>query len=430
MIRPIPSSHGVGFFSMERLPQFASKYREENVGRYWNYYVTPQCQEWPEVVSANGPYVIDGFSPNLNKSLHVGHLRQLALAKSLHGVLNPQDKLPNAKFVSLLGASQGVFQYATDELKEWFDFLDFHPELHYDILMPRDQEIVPRYTAKVPYKDSISTDVNGNPFEHEETCEVWDGPNGPVIVVRGDGRPLYAFQDIAFSKVVGPTHYITGTEQQEHFNNLGLGDKHLPMGLVLGADGKKMKSRTGDGVTAKEMLEQVIAQLNETPNPKQLAWNVLAWNLLHVARTKSVKCNPEAWAKPDAPGMYISYTYARIQSAMNQVPYRDRTARHVIRITSEGVNSVFDPEYDLTQNDAELIGFANQHVYFLNRSIESFDPATLANFTYELAVKLSQAYHAEKIIDGRWGQKYSVAQAVYHLRLCMQQLGMFPLEKI
>ena len=410
MIRPIPLSHGVGFFSMQQLPQFAGKYREENVGRYWNYYVTPECQEWPEAVTYKGPYVIDGFSPNLNKSLHVGHLRQLALAKSLESIMNYAQQKPNAKFVSLLGASQGVFQYATEQLNGWFDFLNFHPELHYDVLMPRDQEIVPRYKTKVPVKDSISTDINGNPFEHEEECEVWDGPNGPVIVVRWDGRPLYAFQDIAFSKVVGPTHYITGTEQQEHFANLGLGDKHLPMGLVLGADGKKMKSRTGDSVTAKEVLDQIVSQLDPTPEPNKLAWNVLAWNFLHVARSKSVKYTPQEWTKPDAPGMYISYTYARLQSAL--------------------AGESFDEASELTQSDAELLRLANQHGYALQRSIDSLDPAMLANYTYDLASKLGTAYHGEQIKGGRPGFKYALILAVTHLRLCMCQLGMFPLEKI
>jgi len=407
MIRPIPLAHGVGFFSMDRLPQYAGKYREENVGRYWNYYVTPECQEWPEAVTYKGPYVIDGFSPNLNKSLHVGHLRQLALAKSLESIMNHAQQNPHAKFVSLLGASQGVFQYATEQLNGWFDFLNFHPELHYDVLMPRDQEIVPRYKTKVPV--SISTDFNGKPFEHEEECEVWAGPKGPVIVVRWDGRPLYAFQDIAFSKVVGPTHYITGTEQQEHFANLGLGDKHLPMGLVLGADGKKMKSRTGDSVTAKEVLDQIVSQLDPTDEPNKLAWNVLAWNFLHVARSKSVKYTPEEWTKSDAPGMYISYTYARIQSALAGESFE---------------------EGDLTQSDADLLGLARQHAYALQRSIDSLDPAMLANYAYDLASKLGTAYHGEKIKGGRPGFKNALMQAVWHLRLCMHQLGMFPLEKI
>lgn len=413
MIRPIQSSHGVGFFSMQQLPQFAGKYREENVGRYWNYYVTPECQEWPEAVTYKGPYVIDGFSPNLNKSLHVGHLRQLALAKSLESIMNYAQQKPNAKFVSLLGASQGVFQYATEQLNGWFDFLNFHPELHYDVLMPRDQEIVPRHKAKMPYK-SLTVDMAGKPFETEEDCEVWNGPNGPVIVVRSDGRPLYAFQDISFSKVVGPTHYITGTEQQEHFANLGLGDKHLPMGLVLGADGKKMKSRTGDSVTAKEVLDKIVSQLDATPDPQFLAWNVLAWNFLHVARSKSVKYTPEEWTKPDAPGMYISYTLARLESALEGE-------------SSDGSDYAGS---DLTQSDAELLGFANQHNYALQRTIDSLDPAILANYTYDLAVKLTTAYHGEKIKGGRRGFRYALVLSVHRLRVCMRQLGMFSLEKI
>jgi arginyl-tRNA synthetase len=443
VIHPIPANRGVGFFSTERLPEFASNYREENVGRYWNYYVTPLCQEWPKISPIETKkYVIDGFSPNLNKSLHVGHLRQLALAKSLDCMINntdtgtkviydfPTQNRWEAKFVSLLGASQGVYQYATQQLNEWFNFLDFHPELHYDVLMPRDQEIVPRHKTKMPVKDLVATDFNGNPFEHEEECEVWDGPNGPVIVVRWDGRPLYSFQDIAFAKTVNPTHYITGMEQKEHFANLGLADKHLPMGLVLGADGKKMKSRSGDSVTAQEIIEQIISKLDATPEPKKLAWNVLAWNFLHISRSKDVKYTPEDWIKPDAPGMYISYTCARMQSIMSQVPYRERTARHVVRITPEGVNAVFDPEYDLTQSDADLIGFANQHSYYLKRSVDSFDPAMLANYTYDLAIKLGQVYHSEKIVDGRWGVKYAVSQALTQLRSCMIELGMFDLDEI
>ena len=323
MIRPIPVGYGVGFCSQEQLPEFATKYREEQVGRFWNYYVTEDCQEWPEEIGQAGPFIIDGFSPNLNKSLHVGHLRQLALAKSLQAILSqtvkPSRRLSEqSTFVALLGASQGVFKYAVDELNHWFDFVEYHPTLHYDVLMPRDQEIVPRYKKNMPINSVFPmTDFNGNPFPTvEESCEVWDGPNGPVVVVRSDGRPLYAFQDIAFAKTVGPTHYITGVEQKEHFQNLGLENKHLPMGLVLGEDGKKMKSRTGDSVTAKEVLQQIITQFELTPDPERLAWNVLAWNFLHVSRSQNVKFSPKEWTKPESPGMYITYTYARLKSAL------------------------------------------------------------------------------------------------------------------
>jgi arginyl-tRNA synthetase len=451
MIRPIPLNHGVGFFSMEQLPQYAGKYREENVGRFWNYYVTPECQEWPEKVQFKDSYVIDGFSPNLNKNLHIGHIRQLALAKSLSCILNfGSHSQPRAKFVSILGASQGVFNYAQEQLQGWFDFLTFKSELYYDVLMPRDQGIVPRRKMKI--QDNNCLDMNGVPLpDTEEECEVWDGPKGPVIVIRSDGRPLYAFADLAFAKLVEPTHYLTGSEQKEHFANLGLEDKHLPMGLVLGDDGKKMKSRTGDSVSANEIMNQIQEQFNPTPEPKKLAWNVLAWNFLHVARTKNVKYSPEEWTKPDAPGMYISYTYARIKSALKgekslwiqpkdkkvfvhkftpTVPENWTGGDFVQPQIAAWDKATPDLEYDLIQSDADLIGLANQRAYALQRSIDNLDPAILANFTFDLASKLGVAYHSEKIAGGRYGFKYAVNYAVNELRICMWLLGMFPLEEV
>jgi arginyl-tRNA synthetase len=66
----------------------------------------------------------------------------------------------------------------------------------------------------------------------------------PCVIRRSDGTPTYAYHDLAFAKMVSPDFYVTGMEQKEHFHTLGLGQKHLPMGLVLdSATGKKLKSR-------------------------------------------------------------------------------------------------------------------------------------------------------------------------------------------
>ena len=63
---------------------------------------------------------------------------------------------------------------------------------------------------------------------------------------------------------------ITGSEQRGHFAALGLADKHLPIGLVLGPDGKKVKSSGGDPLLAAEAFDLVAEQLDPTPSPKQL----------------------------------------------------------------------------------------------------------------------------------------------------------------
>lgn len=402
MIRPIPEGHGVGFFSMEKLPQYADKYREVNTGRYWNYHFTPECHDWPESTIAQKPMILDGFSPNLNKKLHVGHLRNLAIACSLCRIV------PECKPVSIFGASQGVISPALAGLAKWTDFLDYHPAAHYDVLMPRDV-----------LQDREATEEDEKHFPKDRSpvgCRVWDGPNGPVIVVRSDGRPTYAYYDLVFAQTVAPTHYLTGAEQEDHFCSLGLGDRHLGMGLVMGMDGKKMKSRTGDAPSAEEILEEIKGRLKETECDRdQLAWNILAWNFLHTGREKNIRYDPKGWTDPDAPGMYISYTYARMESALDH---------------ADSAVIFYPNAKEIMDDDLDLIGFANYEPYFRNRSISLMDPAPLANYAHQLSRKLGLAYHREKIKGGRLAFQCSIGYAVRQLRQIMLMLSMFAIKRI
>lgn len=412
-IRPIPDAHGVGFTSAERLPQLAGAYREEQVGRHWNYYVTPDNWNWPVTEPAReGELVIDGFSPNLNKSLHVGHLRNLAVANSLRHILRVSHE---TEFVALLG-TDGLLRKAQDELRGWFEFLKYQPTVYYDALMPKDEDIVPRRPGDGPYEGAL----------------VWDGPKGPVVVFRkpdesGHRRPTYAFHDLAFAKTVGPTHYITGCEQKEHFEGLGLGDRHLAMGLVLGLDGKKLKSRTGDALSAAEAMGQVSGEILKgqagvekgqreyaADELKKLSWNILCWNFLHCARSQNVKFDPEKWTKPDSGGMYISYTYARVCSALAGLGYL----------------AYPEPPGDVTQADADLLGYAGYAKYYHGRAVQQMDPAPLANYALDLARRLGRAYHTEQIRDGRQAFQYAVTHAGIALKVVMNRLGMFTLENV
>ena len=456
-IRPIPSNLGVGFFSTEQITEFSNKYQESNTGRYWNYKVTPFHYKWPKSEMPKQNLIIDAFSPNLNKSLHVGHLRQLALAKSLNELLNfsenrslqwdlkkdnPQSS-GNAQFVALLGASLGVFDYAQKELEEWFNFLNYNPKLYYDVLMPQENSIVPRKKKLIEEKYS----------EKQSEVEVWDGPKGDVIVVRSNGKPTYSFYDISFAKKVSPTNYITGAEQKDHFENLGLGEKHLPMGLVLGKDNKKIKSRNGEAATAKEIFEEIQNKIKDTKCDKKiLAWNVICWNLLRSNRTQNIKFDIDESTKPESPGMYITYTYARCLSALSEETHNSiydpdikkalihnfekekylsgySVCQEWIKKAKEWSRNNPDDNYDMSQSNADLVGFSEQYEFYRQKSIEALDPSLLANFTIELARKMNSVYQMEKIKDGKYGLKFAFAMSILNLRRCMLDLGMFcPIE--
>jgi len=390
MIKPIPPDIGVGFSAFQDPSEYADQgYRQETVGRYVNFHFTLQHWAWPVAVKNDQPYVIDGFSPNLNKELHIGHLRNLIVATSLSRLF------PQAKMVAMLGAAVGVEPYALGMLDEFYQRAGYLPDLYYDNKLP-------------PFEDTV--DGEGE----QAGCKVWQGPKGPVIVTRSDGRHTYAYHDLSFAKLVSPTHYVTGAEQKDHFESLGFGHKHLPMGLVLGADGKKVSSRNGGAMSLREAVLSVADALQTVksgynPDTIDLAWNVVAWNFLKNNRAKNAIFNPEQWTQIDSPGMYISYTYARTDSALGDY--------------------VGDASY-LTEADLPLLGVCSYSDYYIGRAVELMDASPVANYTLELAQAITKAYHAEKIQGGRPGLAFAMRHAHDTLGKCMNILGMKQLKRV
>lgn len=387
-MRPLPAMQGVGFFTMVPLPEEQAKgFRVEIKGRYHNYHATSDNWTWPELPKQKTDYIIDGFSPNLNKFLHIGHLRNLALAKSLSEILT------GSKFVAMLGYSLGTIEGAEQKLHEWLNLVGYHPDYYRDTAM-------------------AEVEIPTVPGEGEFAgCEVWQGSKRPVVLTRSNGSTTYAHHDLAFAKMVSPDYYLTGQEQTEHFANLGFGEKHLPMGLILDPTShKKMKSRDGTAFTAEEAIKAVIERLRETPLPRQLAWNVLAWNFLRISREKDINFNVDDWTKTESPGLYITYTLARIRAALSGVKV--------------------EPTNGLQEADVKLLGIAGYLPYWKQRSIEALDPSPLANYALALAQQLGVAYHSERIADGRPAFQFAVKSASDVLSQCMTSLGMFTLTEV
>lgn len=402
-IIPLPQHCGIGFTASKPIP---SSHYYQQVGRYHNYKVNPKSFRWPIEYPAEPNKVIDGFSPNVNKELHIGHLRNLALANALAGI-NKNDK-----FVAMLGYSLGEKPGAVSNLMDWFKFVGYDPTIYRDI----DLQLPSEYLA-----EGIGEFVG---------ALVWNGPKGPVLMKRSDahethpGKYTYSYHELAFANIVKPTHIITGLEQKEHFESLGMQNKHLPMGLVLSWSGKKMQSRDGTAFSATDTMNAIMAKLKPTPYPKELAWNILAWNFLRISREKNVKFSASDWTDPDSGGLYITYTYARIYKALiNAVKY------WVTDFKSNPFQNHVEHS-DLKESDIELIGFAEYFHYYVHLSQKRMDPAPLANYLYELANKLSHAYVTEKFTDMRDGFITSVQFAVHYLEKGMNMLGMHILTEV
>jgi len=421
-LQPMSVQHGIGFTGKEPLPdRLVSGYRYEQVGRYHNYHVTKDRWCWPVGYTPNNErIVIDAFSPNLNKELHIGHLRNLAIASSLQKLMVDQS---NTKFVALLGASLGVTENGLRGWEKWLSWTGYSPDVYYDCALPQD--VVKCRQDVNPATGFSSKDGEFVP----STPWIWDGPEGEVIVKRSDGKPLYAYHDLAFAYWVNPTHYVTGQEQREHFKSLGFADKHLSMGLVLGDDGKKLKSRDGNAMPINDALGAVMERLNDTPNPGQLAWNILVWNMLASKRERDVKFQVESWTDPTSPGMYISYTYSRVRAAMARAMTNCHLSKYITIVAPSGPDSTM-MEQEISDLDLQLLGLSEQYLWHRQMAVEKFDPCPLAQFAMTLAMLLSSAYEKEQIKGGRPSFAAAIGHALWRLDLCMSDLGMFRLETV
>jgi hypothetical protein len=132
--------------------------------------------------------VLEGFAPNLNKKLHIGHLKNLAEANALVRILQPCQP------VAMLGAALGVLPGALDELHALFDFVGYQPQTCLDTCLP---------TGRVPTSPGTGKFAG---------CQVYHGPLGPVVVIKANGQPTYACHDLTYARIVKPDYYITGCE--------------------------------------------------------------------------------------------------------------------------------------------------------------------------------------------------------------------------
>ena len=109
-----------------------------------------------------------------------------------------------------------------------------------------------------------------------------DGQPLPLIVQKSDGGFNYATTDLAairYRFAPGPggdgasrVIYVTDAGQASHFAGVfqvaqragwipsHCGVEHVPFGLVQGDDGKKLKTRSGDTVRLKDLLDEAVAR--------------------------------------------------------------------------------------------------------------------------------------------------------------------------
>lgn len=281
----------------EEIKQWANHWnlQIQEFGKYKNIILNEDTNISDLFYDNNTYEYMDGFSPNLCKKLHLGHLSNLIIAKSL------QKLGVSKKFVSILGDTVGG---DIDKLESLEYFKSICNKFDYKV-----DDIL--FASEVKLKDD--TLLLCGTGEYSDT-KIFDIEGEKIVGIKSTGMTTYFYQDVSLAqKLNSPTLYLTGQEQENHFKTLKKifpHINHIPLGLVL-YNGKKMSTSEGNVI----FLEDLFTQLKEIFDNDELVYNILACQILKSTPDGSKSINTEVVSNPKlSPGLYLSYTMAHIKS--------------------------------------------------------------------------------------------------------------------
>ncbi len=310
-IRTMPPNMGFGFCvygePSEKIKEWAEFWGfliEPGDGGYTNILV-PKNYDISECFDKFVQYkYVDGFSPNLNKHLHVGHMSNFIIAKTF------QSMGIGDEFISILGDTlEGEVDKweASNALFSYFEVFQFDVSKTF-------------YASNMKYKGGLLKDGEGD----YEGTKIFDTGEEKIVGIKSNGSTSYFYQDMALAdELNGPTLYLTGHEQDGHFANLkkffpntnfiGLGLVKIMVDTKMGPKEKKMSSRDGNVILFDDLIKDCLNKFN---NDLNLVYNVLAGFILKIDPTSDKKINLNIIDNPkNSPGLYLSYTLARLTSA-------------------------------------------------------------------------------------------------------------------
>ncbi len=269
------------------------KFKTEKSGPFTNIIVDDIDFELIFNESVSYDYV-DGFSPNLNKHLHVGHLSNLVIA-------NAMQKLGIGKeFIAILGDTLDGEVNKSDALSSYQKYCQ---EFNYKV-----DKIF--YASDMKLKEDTLKEGEGEYLG----SKVFDLVDEKIVGIKSSGLTSYFYQDVALAQQLNSsTLYLTGFEQDNHFKSLKKlfpTTNHIGLGLVL-LNGKKMSSSDGNIILLKDFINQLLEMFSDI----KLVYNILAGQILKSAPGGSKSIDMNLISNPKLSlGLYLSYTMAHIKS--------------------------------------------------------------------------------------------------------------------
>jgi arginyl-tRNA synthetase len=353
----------------------------EDSGKYTNIILNDNNTEISEIFNDSKQYeYIDGFSPNLNKHLHVGHFSNLIIANAF------QKLGVGKKFIAIFGDTlEGLVEKET-ALESY--------KLHCKNFNYNIDELF--FASEMKLEDESLLKDGEDIYEGSK---VFDLGNEKLVAIKSSGATTYFYQDVALaSKLKASTLYLTGVEQDNHFkslNNLFPDTNHIGLGLVL-LDGKKMSSSEGNVIYMNDFIDDLMSKFN---NDIHLVYNIIAGQILKSTPKSSKSIDTKLINNPKLSlGLYLSYTMAHIKSC--------------------GVT---------TQNNSKF--YSNELEFNELKAKQNLSPNILFDSLINHCKKINKLYETH-YIKGNDENIKLFSDLISDLELGMKKIGMFPVDKV
>ncbi len=236
-----------------------------------------------------------------------------------------------------------------------------------------------------------------------------DGAPLPLMLRKSDGGYGYDTTDAAAIRYrlrelrAQRLIYVVGSEQSQHLQMIfelareagwltdGATAEHAVIGLVTGADGKRLKTRTGEQVKLATLIEeaveragQVIADRYEDPEQREqiaeaVGVGALKYGDLSVARDSSYIFDYDRMlALTGNTGPYLQYATARIRSIFRRAGLDPAGAAAPVQITADAERALA----------LRLLSFGT----VLQQVAETTQPHLLAGFLFDVASAFTTFY--------------------------------------
>lgn len=266
-----------------------------------------------------------------------------------------------------------------------------------------------------------------------------EGETVPCMILKSNGSTTYATRDLAailfrkrqynFEKCL----YVTGGEQALHFRqvfdvakhivgvNSAAGLAHIPFGMVLGADGKKLSTRKGASTTIEGVLDDavdkaksVLIQKGKTEDIQQTAEIIgkgaVIFNDLKNSRIKDEIFDLDEMLRFEGEtGPYVMYTYVRTNSIIAK---------------AGGFNNNVDIDYSVLSeiSEIELVKELAKVKDILRSSAENFEPSILTRYVLSLATSFSKFYNDCQVIVDNESIKNARLALVYSTGIVIKKV--------